>query len=371
MLREEIERIRNIPNPEKLNEKTTQTALILPMLRALNWNTADPDEVILEYSVGKHLKGSVDIALMLPNSPLAFVEAKAVSVNLQANEKSRNQLLDYCVMESVSVGVLTNGIIWEFYYVGNIASRENNPPPAEVFNIKEDDVSELINCFTRLLSRDSLFDDSAKESLRQALEQKHIQIVWNELLSSGDDRIAKVLRQELNKRSVTKLNVEQSREYVREQFNNYQSGKQIPRAQESPIEIVTDSTGRTEEKIQTKSKSRKPSYIVAFGKRRNVKTWQQVKTNFIGILVEQYPVLLNGRLFELCDNKGKEFVVRSHQLNHRNFRRGKEIDSKNIWTETHGSAGGIVANCRKILRLLGMNENELEIVCEDDDDNLS
>lgn len=366
-LYEELERIRNIRNPEELNEKTIQTALILPLLRALKWNTSNPYEVILEHTVGQYRKGNVDIALMQPGSPLAFIESKAASVDLRSNSSIREQILYYCREEHVNIGVLTNGIVWEFYYVENTPTSEKNPPPAEVVNIKEDEISELINCFTRLLSRDSLFDNKAKESLRQALEQKHILIVWNELLRSGDERIAKVLRQELIKRGVTKLNVEQSRDYVREQFKNYQNDKQILRVQETPIEIAKDSTSRTEGKIQKKSKSRKPSYIVAFGKRRNVKTWQQVKINFIGILVEQYPELLNGRLFELCDKKRKEFVVRGDQLDRRKFLRAREIDSKDIWIEANKSANHLVADCWIILRQLGMNEDELKIVCDDAD----
>ena len=366
-LYEELERIRNIRNPEELNEKTIQTALILPLLRALKWNTSNPYEVILEHTVGQYRKGNVDIALMQPGSPLAFIESKAASVDLRSNSSIREQILYYCREEHVNIGVLTNGIVWEFYYVENTPTSEKNPPPAEVVNIKEDDISELINCFTRLLSRDSLFDNKAKENLRYVYEQKHIQIVWNDLLRDGDERIASALRSELRNRGVTTLNKDLSREYVREQFKNYQSGTQNLRVQETPIEIVSDSASRPEDKIQKESKSRKPLYIVAFGKRRNVKTWQQVKTNFIGILVEQYPELLNGRLFELCDKKRKEFVVRGDQLDRRKFLRAREIDSKDIWIEANKSANHLVADCRIILRQLGMNEDELKIVCDDAD----
>ena len=56
MLREEIERIRNISTIRSLNERMTETAVVLPLLRALDWNTTDPDEVYLQYPVGETLE---------------------------------------------------------------------------------------------------------------------------------------------------------------------------------------------------------------------------------------------------------------------------------------------------------------------------
>ena len=374
MLRQEIERIRNIPDITGLNEKTVQTAIILPILRALDWDTANPHEVILEHAVGKHMKGNVDIALMSPNKPVAFIEAKSASTSIQSDLKLRNQLLDYCLVADLNVGILTNGLIWEFYYLhpSEKSGSEEYPPPITVVDFIENNISDVIHNLQKYLSRDSLYDASASESLRQAHISNHIQSAWNNLLKRGDSKLAGALRKETDSK-VVKLKVAESEQYIRDQFQRYQKNDVIVRHLESTESAPTDSTkidsdvtGEQKEVKPTKTVSLSPRYIVAFQQRREVSTWKDVKVQFLTVLVEQYPELLNGKLFEIYSVKGKEYVVQSHDLDRRKFAVPAKIGPNDAWTETHGGGKAVLNQCQAILQKVELSEDMLAVFDEND-----
>ena len=290
MLEEEIKRIRNIPEKSKLNEKTIQIAIVLPILRALGWNTAQPDEVILEYSVGRHKPGAVDLALMSRGGklPLAFIEVKAASTVLQ--EPQRNQLLDYCIRGSVRVGVLTNGTNWEFFYIGTMSERQHkipDPPlPALEVNIDED-IDRITQDFTLLLAQNSMNSKKSLKKLQKATQEKSLEHqkrslkhVWTGLLlNKKDSRIARLVRKELIKQTRISLSVKQCQQFIADQASKNLVTK--PGKPELGYEYEYKSVARTT--------ARKPTYIVVFGERITVNKWTELKIYFLSVLISKYP----------------------------------------------------------------------------------
>ena len=57
------------------NEAQLKQAVILPILRALDWDDTDPEAFKPEYSAGH---GFVDYALLDRGRPLIFIEAKRI-----------------------------------------------------------------------------------------------------------------------------------------------------------------------------------------------------------------------------------------------------------------------------------------------------
>ena len=92
-----------------MNEAQVKQAVILPVLRALDWDDTDPEAFRPEYSVGK---GLVDYALLDHGQALVFVEAKRVG-NLDAG--GEEQLFRYAAHNGVPLLVLTDGNLWNFY----------------------------------------------------------------------------------------------------------------------------------------------------------------------------------------------------------------------------------------------------------------
>ena len=361
---EEITRIRNSPNLKKLTERQTQEAIVLPILRSLDWNTTNHDEVIFEFSVAAHLKGRADIALCDQRKPLVFIETKAPSVSLSTSVTARDQLFDYCNVAQIDLGVWTNGFIWEFYYV-----VERNPTPAVVVNISDNDDSELAQIFTTLLSRSALFDGSAERNMRKLRVQNDVQSVWKKMLRDGDSGLARILQRKVNKIHNRQLTVKECQEYIRDQSNVFEKGVQSlsdeGKGLPEPSPITDDPIPPQQDDTRVRAKTNKPIYIVAFGEKRNVRSWQEVKINFFSILIDKHPKLLNDRLYGLCGRQGKEYAVRSSNLERRSFVKPGQIDSRDIWVELNASAKDLVRTCRAVLTILGINQDEFEIFCED------
>lgn len=104
-----IDRYRN----SHIGEQNTKVSLIMPILRALGWNTEDLDEVRMEF---RRRSGDrpVDFALMLQREPVLFVEAKALEESLDDRRWS-NQVISYAAVAGVEWVVLTNGDEYRVY----------------------------------------------------------------------------------------------------------------------------------------------------------------------------------------------------------------------------------------------------------------
>ena len=97
----------------QLGEENTKAALIEPVLKALGWDTSNPDEVHHEY---RRLSNDnpVDYALLLLRTPRLFLEAKDLWANL-GDPKWSIQFISYATAAGVQWVVLTNGAEWRVY----------------------------------------------------------------------------------------------------------------------------------------------------------------------------------------------------------------------------------------------------------------
>lgn len=90
-----------------MNEQTTKATLIVPVLRALGWDPEEPDSVVHEYKP-RRADNPVDYALLVGGAPRLFVEAKALSENLD-DRKWASQIMGYAAVAGVEWVALTNG----------------------------------------------------------------------------------------------------------------------------------------------------------------------------------------------------------------------------------------------------------------------
>jgi hypothetical protein len=91
------------------SEAMTRYVLIDPVLRALGWDTENPELIRAEYSPGQ---GSADYALLENGQPMAFVEAKPLSHSL---DQGVLQSINYCVQAGTPFFIITDGVRWELY----------------------------------------------------------------------------------------------------------------------------------------------------------------------------------------------------------------------------------------------------------------
>ena len=112
VLAEVKERLERHDQELRQSEALTRSALIDPVLRALGWNTEDPNLARPEYAVSD---GKADYALLSPEGKaVVIVEVKSLGRSLE-QDRELDQLLRYAFADGIPYGVLTNGNNWHAY----------------------------------------------------------------------------------------------------------------------------------------------------------------------------------------------------------------------------------------------------------------
>ena len=97
------------------SEAATNQYLVLPFLQLLGYDPLDPDEVIPEAhaSFSDKFKNRVDFAICKDGVPVVAIESKKVGV---LGEGHRGEIKGYFnALQSVKLGILTDGLIWELF----------------------------------------------------------------------------------------------------------------------------------------------------------------------------------------------------------------------------------------------------------------
>ena len=179
----------DVPNQiERLQtEEATKHALVLPFLKVLGYDVFDSTQVIPEFVADMGVKRGekVDYAIKKDGQVIMIVECKASKVRLA--KKQISQLARYFSCTDTVVGLLTNGVTYQFY-ADLINPNRLDPTPFFEFsmlNIKPAHITEL-----ERFQKDA-FD--AEEILTHAMNlvyKKQIQqVMLNELTSPSDDLV--------------------------------------------------------------------------------------------------------------------------------------------------------------------------------------
>lgn len=183
-----IERIRaRLQQGAYVNEAAISHGVVMPIVAALGWDTADPNQVVPEFSLQR---GRVDFALFgLGHRASVFIEVKQVG---RAVEGDR-QLFEYAFHHGVPLCVLTDGHEWSFYLPSGQGSYEDR----RVYRLQLDDrePAECERILTRYLARDRVRDQSAFEDAqrdyRDAAGQReaiaNLPRAWGELVSESNE----------------------------------------------------------------------------------------------------------------------------------------------------------------------------------------
>lgn len=137
-----VKTFKNMPAAKRkgLNEMQTRLGYILPMFKALGWNTSNIDEVSPEEKVSR---GWVDFSFRIDNIPRFFLETKRVKEDLN-DKRWVSQVIDYAWTKSVTWAVLSD---FEGLKVFNAEWKESNPFTAQFFEL---DLDSYIDRFDQL-----------------------------------------------------------------------------------------------------------------------------------------------------------------------------------------------------------------------------
>lgn len=148
------------------SEASTRTSFVSPFIRALGYDTADPDSVCVEYNTNPYDSqgGKVDYALLYKGDPKIFVEAKKLHEDLE-KIKYKGQINQYfSLVEQVDFVILTNGNQYRLFTDLKKPNILDNEPFIE-FNLNE--IDEKLVEYLTLLSPQSFNSEKAKHLAAQ------------------------------------------------------------------------------------------------------------------------------------------------------------------------------------------------------------
>ncbi len=113
-------------------EEATKHAFVLPVLQALGYDVFNPKQVVPEFvaDVGVKKGEKVDYALFHEGEARVLIECKAADVSL--NETHNSQLFRYFAVTKARLGILTNGLVYQFYSDLESANVMDSKPFLEV-----------------------------------------------------------------------------------------------------------------------------------------------------------------------------------------------------------------------------------------------
>ena len=188
------------------NEAQVQQAVILPVLRALDWDDSDPESFRPEYSVGG---GRVDYALLGRGGPLVFIEAKRIGAVDAGGEE---QLFGYAANRGVPLLVLTNGDRWDFY----LAMAAGIPEERRFHRLEllrlEQKTDGYVDFLEKHLRKDRVVSGDARRSAEELHEsnlereraREAISDAWRTLLRAPDELLCELLAEKVESECGTK-----------------------------------------------------------------------------------------------------------------------------------------------------------------------
>ncbi len=200
------------------NEAQVKQSVILPILRALDWDDSDYKSFKPEYSAGH---GRVDYALLdrRRGEPLVFIEAKQIGALDAAGEE---QLFGYASNKGVPLLVLTDGDRWDFY----LSMAEGVPSERRFYRMElklENKIPEYVDSLVKYLHKDRVVSGQAKldakgrhannwwrEGARRAIPD-----AWQSLLKEPDEMLRDLLAERVESECGTKPKLDDVDEFLK------------------------------------------------------------------------------------------------------------------------------------------------------------
>ncbi len=177
-------------------EEQVKLAVILPILRALDWDDTNPSEFVPEFSVPG---GSVDFALFDPDQrPVVFLEAKRLG---NADEDGVDQVFNYANNRGVPFLILTDGNVWNFY----MSMAAGTPPERRFCRIElqrdDDRTPDHARFFEKYLHKDRVglsqtridAEDLRDGGIQREKARNTIPRVWRTLLTKRDEVLCSLI----------------------------------------------------------------------------------------------------------------------------------------------------------------------------------
>jgi len=207
-----------------LTEEGTKNALVMPFIRILGYDPSNLDEVNPELiaDVGTKKGEKVDYAILKDGKPVILIECKMVNTDL--NKEHASQLFRYFTVTNTParVGILTNGIIYQFFTDLDERNKMDKKPFLEInlLDIKEPLIAELKKFSKQHFDLEQLESNATQLKYTREI----IQILDKEFSNPSDDFVEYFARQVYPKKYMAKTK-EKFKKITKESLDQFLSDK--------------------------------------------------------------------------------------------------------------------------------------------------
>ena len=363
-VRREIERIRGYISSGRLtrfDEANTKATAIEPVLRELDWNVVDPDEVRREYSVGSR---SVDYALFCDDTLKVFIEAKRGGESL---ERHHDQLVRYAFDEGVEIAMLTNGATWWFYLPIRPVSWERR----RVANVElgRQDSTEIAQTLVDLLSKENVGSGRALQNAERHQVLETLPEVWNQLVSEPDSSIVNLLAERTHRLCVREPDRNEVEQFLSGHLEQIQitSPAFTPPTNPTPEPVVvSDSPTESEPSVSVRIspptqltatpdlKFTKPTSFKFNGEIHRVESWSGMMVKLCEIVRDAHRDRFEEEVLRIVGPGGMTYFSR----NRGDLEGPRPIRGTAIYVKTQGGGKMIVERAERLITHFQYDEDD-------------
>ena len=323
-----------------LSEARICSAVIVPILRGLDWDIANPEEVWEQYPVEEI--GTVDYALLIGNEPKVLVEVKRGGESL---DRHQSQIRNYARIGGVSLATLTNGSTWQFYLPLQEGSWERARVGDVVFH--DQNAAENTQKLVDLLSRENVSSENAIRNAENLQEKNRIlealPNAWEQLVNDMIPDLLAEKTQELCGHTPDQSTVEQFLSIHLQQVSV------------TPPPATREVTAPAPQRDSSDSSERTTCQAFEFrGDRHEVLSWR-------GMLVKLCEIIHNAhrdRFGEVLNLRGKGGAI-YFSGDSIDFIAPKPINETGVFVEVSLSAKEIKKRARALINHFGYGESDL------------
>lgn len=246
-------------------EESTKTSLIMPFFQMLGYDIFNPMEFCPEYTADVGIKKGekVDYAILKDGNPVILIECKSCTEQL---DKHSSQLFRYFGVTTAKFGILTNGIVFQFFTDLEEVNKMDLTPFLEI-NI-EDLKDYQINELKKFCKTD--FDSERITSTASNLKYTNlIKNFFEQQFNEPTDDFVKYITGNVYDGPKTQKVLEQFAPLVKKSFNslindmvNQKISSALTKSDESEAEIAATETPEPKSKIVTTEEEIETYYIV-------------------------------------------------------------------------------------------------------------
>lgn len=187
-IKNHIDRIKSL-RENISTEEATKTSLIMPFFQILGYDVFNPLEFVPEFvaDVGIKKGEKVDYAICINSKPTVLIEAKSVNENLRKHD---SQLFRYFGTTEAKFGILTNGIVYNFYTDLDEPNKMDSTPffQIDLTDISEQEIQEL-----KKFCKENFDLDKILNTAEELKYLNQIKIVLKEEFSTPSDDFIKFI----------------------------------------------------------------------------------------------------------------------------------------------------------------------------------